>query len=115
MKFKTTRKAVKENSGIILEVGYCDLQSLLYFKDPAAYTCGVYGWNSDVYDFGKVVIVTGYRPFGNYSNYDLVREYEQKAHKIATDYQVDWETRKNEVNKLLDEFVKKVYELATAK
>lgn len=47
MKFKTTRKAVKENSGIILEVGYCELQNLLYFKDPAAYTCGVYGWNAD--------------------------------------------------------------------
>lgn len=115
MKFRTTRKAVKENSGIILEVGYCELRNLLYFKDPKAYTCGVYGWNADVYDFGKVVIVTGYRPFGNYSNYDLVREYDEKAYKIARDYQVDWETRSEAVNKLLDEFVNKVYKLATAK
>lgn len=116
MKFKTTRKAVKENSGIILKVGYYDLQSLLYFRDADAYTCGVYGWNSDVYDFGKVVIVTGYRPFGNYSNYDLVREYDEKAYKIARDYKnIDWETRSEAVNKLLDEFVNKVYELATAK
>ena len=115
MKFQTTRKAVKENSRIILRVGYCDLQSLLYFKEAEAYTCGVYGWNADIHMFGNVTVVTGHRTFGNYSNYDLVEEYEQKAHKIATDYQADWETRKNEVGKLLDEFVNKIYELATAK
>lgn len=115
MKFKTTRKAIKANSRIILKVGYCDLQSLLYFREAEAYTCGVYGWNADIHMFGNVTVVTGYRPFGNYSNYDLVEEYEQKADKIVTDYQVDWETRKNEVSKLLDEFVKKVCELATAK
>lgn len=115
MKFKTTRKAVKENGGVIMEVGYCDLQSLLRYVDPIAYTCGVYGWNADIYNFGKIVIVTGYRPFGNYSNYDIVREYELKARKIVDDWDIDWETRKNEVSKLLDEFVNKVYELATAK
>lgn len=115
MKFKTTRKAVKENGGIILNVKYCGLQSLLRFKEPQAYTSGIYGWNADIYDIDGLIIVMGGRPFGNYSNYDLVEEYEQKAHKIATDYQVDWETRKNEVSKLLDEFINKVYELATAK
>lgn len=115
MKFQTTRKAVKENYGVILEVGYCDLCHLLRYRDADAYTCGVYGWNADIYIFDKITIVTGYRPFGNYSNYDLVEEYEQEADKIAEDYQVDWETRKNEVNELLDEFVDKVYKLATAK
>ena len=115
MKFRTTRKAIKANSRIILKVEYCDLQSLLYFREAEAYTCGVYGWNADIHMFGNVTVVTGYRPFGNYSNYDLVEEYEAKADKIATDYQVDWETRKNEVSKLLDEFVTKVYELAAAK
>lgn len=115
MRFKTTRKSVMANGGIIVEVGYCNLQSLLRYVDPTAYTCGVYGWNADVYDFGKVVIITGYRSFGNYSNYDLVREYDEKAYKIARDYQVDWETRSEAVNKLLDEFVNKVYKLATAK
>lgn len=49
------------------------------------------------------------------NNYDLVREYELKARKITDDWDIDWETRKNEVSKLLDEFVNKVYELATAK
>nr|DAN77055.1 MAG TPA: hypothetical protein [Caudoviricetes sp.] len=115
MKFRTTRTAVKENGGIILNVKYCGLQSLLRFKEPQAYTSGIYGWNADIYNIDGVTIVTGYRPFGNYHNGDLVAEYEAKAHNIATDYQIDWETRKNDVNKLLDEFVNKVYKLATAK
>lgn len=115
MKFQTTRKAIKANYGTILEVGYCDLQTLLRYKDADAYTCGVYGWNADIYILDGVAIVTGYRPFGNYSNYDLVREYELKARKIADDYNIDWETRRDAVNELLDEFVNKVYELATAK
>jgi hypothetical protein len=116
MKFQTTRKAIKAIYGTILEVGYCDLCHLLRYRDADAYTCGVYGWNADIYIFDKITIVTGYRPFGNYSNYDLVREYDEKAYKIARDYKnIDWETRKNDVNKLLDEFVNKVYELATAK
>lgn len=115
MKFKTTRKEVMNNGIITLKVGYCDLASLLRFEEPRAYTEGIYGWNADIYAIGNIIIVTGYRPFGNYHNCDLVAEYDGKARKIATDYQVDWETRKNEINKLLDEFVDKVYELATAK
>lgn len=33
---------------------------------PYYYTCGVYGWNADVYvlDY-NTVIVSGYRPFGH--------------------------------------------------
>lgn len=115
MKFKTTRKSVMANGGTIISVGYCNLQSLLRNVDPTAYTSGVYGWNADIYYIDGLTIVTGYRPFGNYSNYDLVHEYEEKARKIATDYNIDWETRKNEVNKLLDEFINKIITLATAK
>lgn len=115
MKFRTTRKAVKENNNVILKVNYCGLQNLLRFEEPEAYTEGIYGWNADIHMFGNVTVVTGYRPFGNYSNYDLVREYELKARKITDDWDIDWETRKNEVNKLLDEFVRKVYELAADK
>lgn len=115
MRFKTTKKSVKESGGVIMEVGYCDLQSLLRYVDPIAYTSGVYGWNADIYKLDGLTIVTGYRPFGNYSNYDLVREYELKARKIADDWDIDWETRRDTVNKLLDEFISKVYELATAK
>lgn len=115
MKFKTTRKAVTESSNTILKVGYCDLAYLLKFEEPIAYTSGVYGWNADIYKLDGLTIVTGYRPFGNYENYDLVHEYEDKARKIAGDYNTPWEERRDAVNKLLDEFINKVVTLATAK
>lgn len=38
MKFETTQKVIKENYSKIISVGYCDLQYLLKFKDPIAYT-----------------------------------------------------------------------------
>lgn len=41
--------------------GYCDLSYLLNNHSPIAYTCGVYGWNFDVYEVYGVTICTGYR------------------------------------------------------
>jgi hypothetical protein len=38
MKYKTTAKAVKEGYYTIIEAGYCDLQSLLNYKIPSAYS-----------------------------------------------------------------------------
>lgn len=67
MKHKTTEKAIEQNYYKIIKVGYCNLQYLLQYEEPVAYTSGVYGWNADVYDFGNIAIVTGYRPFGNIS------------------------------------------------
>lgn len=83
MKLKTTMKEVKATNRVILKVGYCDLVTLLRYESPYAYTCGVYGWNADVYVFNGVTIVTGYRPFGQSVDYNLVEEYEQRARELA--------------------------------
>ena len=82
MKYKTTEKEVKEGYYKIISVGYCELQSLLSYKSPEAYTCGYYGWNFDVYNINGVAIVTGYRGMpskNSKADYNLIREYEQKA------------------------------------
>lgn len=82
MKYKTTAKAVKEGYHTIVSVGYCELQCLLSYKSPIAYTCGYYGWNFDVYDIDGIAIVTGYRGMPSRNSkvdYKTVREYEQKA------------------------------------
>lgn len=65
MKFRTTMKEVK-SSAICYCFGYGDIQSILYYDNPIAYTCGTYGWNADIYqtDYANTVIVTGYRPWG---------------------------------------------------
>lgn len=87
MRIKTTTKRIKENytNNAIISIGYCDLQTLLKYESPKAYTCGVYGWNYDLYDIDCVAICTGYRgkPQGKSFDYSLVKKYETKAQKIA--------------------------------
>lgn len=63
MKYKTTAKAIRQFSpaDYTLSVGYCDLCDLLRFHDANAYTCGVYGWNFDIYELHGFTICTGYR------------------------------------------------------
>ena len=109
MKTKVTKKEVVENYNNIIRIGYCGLQSLLNYQNARFYTCGVYGWNADVYEVnGSTVIVTGYRPFGNISvNYDTQREYDNKAMQIQCDYSLKYEQRIEKLNALLNEFVQK--------
>ena len=61
MKFKTTAKEIRNSYGKKIAVSYCGMQHLLYNHAPIAYTCGVYGWNFDVYSVDGVTICTGYR------------------------------------------------------
>lgn len=109
MKFKTTAKAVKANYDCI-SVSYCGLQSILRATDPAAYTCGVYGWNADIYPvgYGKA-IVTGYRPFGRAPrlSYDELRAYERRADAIwGWDNKDPYELKRAKVDELLAELAK---------
>jgi hypothetical protein len=103
MKYKTTAKDLKEGYYYIISVGYCELQTLLKYKSPVAYNAGTYGWNFDVYDVNGYAIVTGYRSMPSQhskASYDLVREYEQKAH----------DKTKEELDVLIDEFIKRSIE-----
>ena len=82
MKYKTTAKEIKQGYHKIIAVGYCDLQSLLSYKNPVACSQGVYGWNFDVYDIDGVAIATGYRGMpdkNSKATYELIREYEGKS------------------------------------
>lgn len=88
------------NNYITIKVSYCGLQNLLKYTNPVAYTRGVYGWNCDIYTFGRYAIATGYRPFGEVSpDYDIVKIYENKASEINDI---------SELNKLIQEFIKVV-------
>lgn len=95
-------------------VGYCELQYLLYYAKAIGYTSGVYGWNADIYLFDNLAIVTGYRPFGQQINSELVKKYEEKARKIVHNYDVSYvsyykyEQRRKKVNKLIEKFIEEV-------
>lgn len=108
MKTQTTRKAIKANYYNIIEIGYCDLQSLLAYRQPDFYTAGIYGWNANIFEIDyKTVIVTGYRPFGNIRpEYKLVREYDGQAREIQNDWTA--KDNKEKVEALLAEFLEKV-------
>lgn len=120
MNFKTTTQRIKENYGqnYILSIGYCDLQMLLKYESPKAFTSGIYGWNYDLYDIEGVAICTGYRgmPSGKSFDYDLVRKYETKAQKIANrriKENQSWGNfvikQRKDMAKLLNNFLKEVY------
>lgn len=86
-------------------VGYCDMQALLRFRDPIAYTCGVYGWNYDVYEVEGYTICTGYRGMPGRNPRNL-SEYEKKAAAILNNYALGYDEQKKKVEKLLIKFLK---------
>lgn len=105
MKIKTTKKQVKNYYNNIYSIGYCNAQYLLEGVNPFAYSAGQYGWACDYYEIENVCISTGYNPIGENINYDLVRKYDNKAKAILNDYNIDYQKRKNKVNRLLIKFI----------
>lgn len=87
MKTKITMQSVKAQYPTIIKIGYCNLQDLLCVERPVYYTCGAYGWNSDIYTIAPgVAICTGYLPFGNVKpDFDVIRKYEKRAHEMRRD------------------------------
>ena len=112
-KVKVTNRWLKESYFNIIVIGYCDLQYLLNYQNAIYYTCGIYGWNSDIYFIDdNTVICTGYRPTGNIRpDYNLIREYNNKAEKIVSwENKASYEEKKIQLQSLLDEFISKVKE-----
>ena len=108
MKYLTTKKAVRNGYVHIIGIGYGDVQNLLYFRNPVAYSAGIYGWACDYYSFGGTVISTGYSPIATRNatvSYERVRCYDDKAAAIVKQYDMPYEQRKAEVEELLQAFV----------
>jgi hypothetical protein len=110
MKYKTTKKEMKNRFNQIIKVGYENLQFLLKFVDPFAYSTRSEGWACDYYNINGVLISTGYAPMESKNTkkhgYDFIREYDDKAREIACNYNLSYEQQKDQVMKLLDEFIK---------
>lgn len=113
MKFKITRKELKENYKAV-NVPYCELQHLLRYHNPIAYNAGIYGWNFDVYDFTQystnICICTGYRCMPGISvARDLYVKYEDQAKAIVYG-NVPYEQIKEKLEDLIRELL---YDLET--
>lgn len=110
-KAKITRKWIAQNYTCV-SVGYCDLYYLLVFQSPSFYTCGVYGWNCDVYTFGDYAITTGYRSMISHVDglsYEKTREYNKKAESVYVDNSIEYEVKRDKINALLAEYLKEVF------
>ena len=108
MKYKTTKKAIREMGDPVYCVSYCNLQNLLRFRDPFAYSTRAEGWACDYYSLGNVIISTGYSPIGRKIDYNLCHEYDQKAYKILRDYSLKWEQQRDQLEALIEEFVQRL-------
>ncbi len=108
MKVKTTKKSVKNAFINIYSIGYCNAQFLLQGVNPFAYSSGTYGWACDYYEIEGICISTGYSSIGKDIDYNLVRKYDDKAMKILDNYNLDYQKRKNKVNKLLLKFINEI-------
>lgn len=110
MKTKVTAKFVRESFPRIISVGYCGLSNLLSCMEPKWYTCGLYGWNADVYLIDlDTVIVTGYRPFGNFNGNPLSSKYEKLAEKTNAECRFgDYDKRREALRNLITAYVREV-------
>lgn len=88
MKYKTTRKAIVNGCDNVKRAGFCELQHLLKNHEPTAYTCGIYGWNFDVYEVYGVTICTGCRMMPG-ERLQGIKEYEHKAQTVGAPERVE--------------------------
>lgn len=101
LKLKTTKKVIREGYNTIINAGYCELQFLLKWSSPFAYTAGINGWQCDFYDINNICICTGYDTMHSKkhpsASYALCRKYDDLAKK---------EMDGKKVLELVNEFVK---------
>jgi hypothetical protein len=110
MKFKVTKKEMKDNYCKIVKIGYCNAQYLLHYVKPIAYSTRVEGWACDYYDINNVLISTGYAPIeskNTNSNYDIVKSYNDNAREIVNSNK-DYKLKISDVNSLLEKFIEKI-------
>lgn len=108
MKRKITKKELKKLYPVQIRVGYCNLQTMLVYKEPEYFISSMYGWDCDVYIIDEIAIVTGFNPFGNVpvSCYDCGK-FNSKALRILHSFP-DYSTQKIMLDRLCSEFVTKM-------
>ena len=111
MKFKTTKKDIKENYFRIIGIGNGQAQNLLKYENPVAYSERSEGWACDYYDIDATIISTGYEPLSSRqakASHDVIRYYDNIARKIVDDNRaldISYDKTKNELRTLIREFI----------
>lgn len=116
IKFRATRKQLRENYWFIFPLGYCQAQYLFRNLNPGCYLDRVEGWACDVYEvlpYASACFATGYAPYGN-----VPEKVSTEVRRKASDYDklalmvIDLNRNKGMKKKTYDEQVKLVNKLA---
>ena len=110
MKFKVTKKEMRNGYDKIVGVGYCNLQNLLNYEKEIAYSTRSEGWACDYYDVKGVLISTGYAPLNSKNvkcDYDIMKKYDDQAMEVRH-MNISYEERKEKVTALLHSFIEEI-------
>lgn len=69
----------------VLDIGYCEMQNMLWGVERVGYACGVYGWNYDVFSVPGAIICTGYRAMPGRRPAVDARPYERRAEHATSE------------------------------
>lgn len=119
MKYKTTDREQRQNNNTVIGFGYCEIQNIERYLRANAYTCGIYGWRADFYEFDSFTISTGYQPLtyyfaklnkkrGLFIKAEILK-LEKKLEKRFYKWQKsgDWDKGRKEINKKIEKIYKK--------
>lgn len=110
MKFKTSKKNMRDSYNKILKISYCNAQYLLQFEEPIAYSTRSESWACDYYDIDGVLISTGYAPLESKNvkvDYETVKKYDNIARDIIYS-NINFEDIRVKVKELLRKFISEV-------
>ena len=105
MKVHVTQKYIRAvYSNSVFSIGYCGAWHLLSGTSPFAYNAGIYGWNCDYYNFGGVIICTGYRPHGRDTR-GITGKYEKLATDIYNNRDLSWNERDTQIAAIREQWI----------
>lgn len=102
-KYRITRKEIKGRfKNDVYAIGYCDLQHLLFFRKPFAYSTRSEGWACDYYLVGEFCLSTGYASIGKGIDKNLIKKYDNEAKFVIKTLPI--EEAKEKIDELLSKF-----------
>lgn len=111
MKFKATKKQMREGYEYI--IGLNNMEHLLRYTSPIAYSVRAEGWACDYYDIDGVLISAGYSPLKS-KNTKTDREDAEKteaiARSISEDYEISYDDKKTLMTDLLKAYTRRALE-----
>ena len=104
---KFTEKGLNEEYQIV-QLSYCAIQDIEPFLIKIGYTCGLYGWKSDIYISreSNIALSTGYSPVkGYYPSSRLTQKFIIDSNKLI-EMCGDYDVKKAKIRALFDKFLK---------